>query len=371
MSSTRPRVFVVVPQLQPHDAVGNDVLGMEACFAAAGFQTTILAQWIRPGLEGRARLVDREDPSIWSRPEDILIYHHAIQWELGEKLLASTRTRVVIKHHNVTPAAFYEPYSDEAARSCQEGMEATRRMARLRSAWYWGDSAFNAGELMREGAPPERCRVVPPCHRIETELACARLDTQVLGRSRRDARILSVGALRPHKGQRKALEVFARYRELAQENSTLVLVGSSDPRLKTYEEELRERAVALQVAQNVEIVSNATPGQLRAHYLAANVFLCVSEHEGFCVPLAESMYFRLPIVAWGITAVKETCGDAAFVTDRYDPEWLAQRIDGCVEDPALGRDLACRARSRYENEFRPDAIERRLLDLLEEVIERS
>jgi L-malate glycosyltransferase len=363
----RRRVLLVVPTFLPHDAVGNDVLGMAECFESAGYQTTILAQCVHPILEKRARCIDEESNATWKCPDDILIYHHAQYWQRGEELLEDTATKMVVKYHNVTPPGFFERYSDKLVQECQRGVELTGRIARHPRAWYWGDSSFNTGELIKAGAPPERCRVVPPIHRIEQELAGSPVDNRVLARYRDSTNILFVGGLRPHKGHLKAVEVFARFRGLSDRKSRLLLVGGSDPNLKRYEDDIRARAVQLGVEAEVDLAIGASPAQLRAAYLAATVFLCVSEHEGFCVPLIESMYFRLPIVAWATTAVKETCAGVGIVLEDFDAARLAESIAECVENPVLAQELACRGRSRYESSFLPAAIQRRLLDLLTEV----
>jgi len=362
-------VLLALPTFMPYDAIGNDVLGMADCFQNAGYQTTIFAQWIAPARASVSRRIDLESDATWSCPEDILIYHHALHWEVGEALLAKARTKVVVKHHNVTPPAFYQRYSEYLFRACQEGMEATRRIARHPRAWFWADSSFNAAELVRCGAPPERCRVAAPCHRIEEELASAPLDNTVLGRLRGGTNILFVGSLRPHKGHLKALEVLAHYRDLSDRRACLLLVGGSDPDLRLYEDDIRARAGQLGVERYVDITAGASPGQLRSFYLAGDVFLCLSEHEGFCVPLVESMYFRLPIVAWATTAVKETCAGAGMVFDEFKAGSLAECLDECVENPAWALEFADRGRRRYEEVFRPEAIRRRLLDLLAEVEE--
>ena len=101
---------------------------------------------------------------------------------------------------------------------------------------------------------------------------------------------------------------------------------------------------------------SVSPSQMCSYYQLADVFLCVSEHEGFCVLLVESMYFRAPIVAWAATAVGETCDGCGMVYPEFDAQVLARAVDACLEDPILSRDLTCRGRLRYETVFRPDAI---------------
>jgi glycosyltransferase involved in cell wall biosynthesis len=301
-------------------------------------------------------------------PSDILIYHHSIHWETGEILLANTKMKIAVKYHNVTPPCFFKDYANHYYQACLSGIAATRRVARHPSAWFWGDSAFNVNELFQCGAPEDRCRVIPPFHRIEEELSAAPLDTVVTGQCRRAAvNILFVGGIRPNKGHMKAVEVFAAYREISIDSARLVFAGTYDTAFSKYLHAVQAHATRLGVDKHVTFDLSVTPSQLRAYYLNTTVFLCTSEHEGFCVPLAEAMYFRAPIVAWANTAVGETCGDAGMLIREFDPLEIARAVDDCASDANLARALGQRARSRYDAVFSARAIDARLLKLVWEL----
>jgi glycosyltransferase involved in cell wall biosynthesis len=366
MTSRRPRISILLPTFLPHDAIGNDVLGMWDTFRAAGYDAFILAQFIHPTHQPYTRQADLENESTWQSEDNILIYHHALHWPLGESILSRTRNKVVIKYHNVTPARFYAQYSDYLYAACRDGAEATKRLAGHSAARFWADSTFNANELLDFGVPDQRCHVVAPCHRIN-DIAEAPLDAVTTGLYRQGRNLLFVGGLRPHKGHRKAIEVLAAYRNLTGQNYRLIFAGGSDPNLRQYEADLLSFAAELRVEQAVEFARGVSLAQLRAYYLTAGIFLCVSEHEGFCVPLVEAMYFRVPIIAWTTTAIKETCGDAGIAFEQCDPAQLASAIDECTENPAFARQLAEMGRARYEALFRPEITQSRLLELLAKV----
>lgn len=367
MSVKRARVLIVLPTFEPYDAIGNDVLGMYQCFREAGYETAIFAGRVHNSYQSLARRLDREPESIWSCPEDILIYHHGIEWQSGEFLLLRAKTKIVIKYHNVTPPHFFKPYAAEYFEGCKRGLEQTRRLARHPRAWFWGDSTYNVSQLLAFGAPRERARVIPPCHRIE-ELARTPLDNGVLGRWRDSTvNLLFVGALRPNKGHRRAIDVLAAYRRISDVPARLLFVGNADPFLSSYVDDVRAHARQLALTDQVQFAFSVTPSQLRAFYLVASAFLCVSEHEGFCVPLVEAMCFRVPVIACGDTAIGETCGDAGITLAEFDAGSLAAAIDECVENPVLARKLAQQGRRRYESTFRPSRIRSQLLDHLREV----
>jgi glycosyltransferase involved in cell wall biosynthesis len=100
--------------------------------------------------------------------------------------------------------------------------------------------------------------------------------------------------------------------------------------------------------------------------MLADVFLCTSEHEGFCVPLVEAMYLHVPIVAWGTTAVAETLADVGMVWSECNEALLAESIDAVVENPDLSRTLTARGWRRFHKAFSRAVIEELLQQLLQE-----
>jgi glycosyltransferase involved in cell wall biosynthesis len=363
----KPRVFLLVPNFQPNDAVGNDVLGMYNILRGSGYDVRVLAEHIHHEHASITTKVNLDAREFWDDRAAILIYHHAIEWQLGEQILAKSRNKIVIKYHNISPPGFYANYNAQYYGWCIEGQNATRRMAKGRIDFVWGDSLYNTRDFIDLGFSSSRCRVIPPAHRIE-DLGRAPLDAVITGAYRGEMpNILFVGAFRPNKGHFKALDVLAAHRRVWGRQARLFFVGSFDSNLEQYVREVEAYARQLELESSVSFHRSATMSQLRSYYTTSSVFLCVSEHEGFCVPLVEAMYFRVPIVAWGTTAVGETCDNCGLVYDEFEPEALAGGIEECIADPVRARTLAARGRRRYETVFHPDAIDARLLSLLHEV----
>ena len=75
--------------------------------------------------------------------------------------------------------------------------------------------------------------------------------------------------------------------------------------------------------------------EILAYYHIADVFLCMSEHEGFCVPLVEAMYFGIPILAYASTAIPDTLGKGGLLLDKKDPIYAAEIIHRLVIDKEL------------------------------------
>jgi len=59
------------------------------------------------------------------------------------------------------------------------------------------------------------------------------------------------------------------------------------------------------------VFTDAVPEQeLAIYYQHADVYISLSEHEGFCVPLVEAMAADVPVLAYAAAAVPDTLGGA-------------------------------------------------------------
>ena len=363
----RTRVSLVVPCFTPYDAVGNDVLGMYGMLRLAGYDARVVSPDFADVYSAITEPLHL-DQANWQSVDDVLIYHHAVGWAAGEELLNRTRNKVAIRYHNITPPEFYARFSRNHYNVCVEGEKSTARLARHRTALFWGASGFNIEGLIAHGAPPARCRQVAPYHLTE-ELTRVPMDPATLG-SLRDGRlnVLFVGGLRPNKGHSAAIEVLAACQSICGGNVRMIFAGSYDPSLSSYAEHIRGVIRESGLECDVMFGHSVSPSQLKTFYYMADVFLCLSEHEGFCVPLVEAMALRVPILACGRTAIAETVGSAGIVYDELDPVRFAGSIAQLREDPQLHLEVADRGRRRYEAEFHPEVLRRKFLNLVEEIV---
>ncbi len=356
-------MLIATQHLEPYDAIGSDVAGMAACLERAGYRVEVVAEGIAPALTALAREARLEDP-VWDDPDALLIYHHSMGWKLGERLIEKTRARVVVRYHNITPAEFFEPYSPTYAEACREGEASNARVAAWPGAMYWGASEFNCAGLRAQGAPTGRCRALAPFHYRPAPAPDPATVRRFRGRG--GARMLFVGGIKPNKGHRRLIEVAADYRREVDAEAQLVLAGKGDARLSHYEGELRDLAWRRGMQGQVRFTGALTAAELRACYLTADVFVCMSEHEGFCVPLVEAMRQRVPIVAYGSTAVAETVGDAGLVWRNEATACFVESIRTCVEEVDARAELVERGARRYRRLYDAPVLERRLLELVEE-----
>ena len=83
-----------------------------------------------------------------------------------------------------------------------------------------------------------------------------------------------------------------------------------------------------------------------AYYKIADLFLCMSEHEGFCVPLVEAMFFETPIVAYASTAIPGTLGGSGVLVESKEPERVAEKIHQVIEDEQYKNEIVKEQKKR-------------------------
>lgn len=360
------RAAILVPRLARGDAVGNDTEGLARALRTFGFAVEVFASDPEPGVDARPLA---EAPAFFAHGPCLAIYQLASAWDPGLAAFragAAPEGRRIVRDHSVTPARFLAFLGDDLA-ALQWASEYQRRdLARDRSVdLYVAASRRNAAELIALGAPPERIEVVPPFMPIEApDLAAAGAPraAPAVPRDRRGApTALFVGRLAPHKGHRRAMRIAAVYAELFGEPLRLRFVGASDRLLAPWRRVLEREQQRLGVADRIEWHSHVEAATLRAFYASADLFLCCSEHEGFCVPLVEATHFGLPVVGLRLESLRDTLGpDALLLPPREDDDVLAAAVHRVVHDDAVRERLVEAQRAHVARHFAASVRDARL-----------
>ncbi len=105
---------------------------------------------------------------------------------------------------------------------------------------------------------------------------------------------------------------------------------------------------------DVHFFGHVSNEELTALYDVADLFLCASEHEGFCVPLIESFYKQVPVLAYAATAVPATMDGGGVLYETKDPFQIARVMaaitdDAAVEDAVVASQDAALARLRAKD----------------------
>lgn len=357
---------ILIPVLTSKDAVGADALAMARILEDLGIETRVFCL-SASGVE-QSTFPAEQLPGFAGGPGDLVIYHYSTGWPIAIELLARCRGFRVVKYHNITPPEFFGRYSADYRVACENGRRELKAIAGIGCELYLGDSQFNLDELVEAGAGRLDGGVLAPFHRVQ-EIVEAEADTALIDSLTDGSKnFLMVGRVAPNKDHLALVDVFDAYVQGYSDEARLIFLGKIDPRLQRYTDAITERIDACGLADRVMWINAASEAQLKAAYLSSHVFLLMSRHEGFCVPLIESMAVGTPIIAHASTAVPQTLGDAGILWEERDPWLYAASAARLFADDVLRADLLARARRRYREEFSLDVLSRRFRAYLEPVL---
>jgi glycosyltransferase involved in cell wall biosynthesis len=353
------RVDQFVPSFARHDAIGNHVRQLQRVLRAAGYDSDIWFEHLDARLEGMARPYRECDPT--ADPDRLILYHASTDSGMCDWLLAAIAggQRVALYYHNITPAEYFAAWEPEAARSM---VEARAQLARLAPAVHAGlaASAYNAAELEALGlAGTEVCPLL-----LDLAEYHQAPDRRAAGSPSGSPRWLFVGRIAPNKCQHDVIAAFAIYRRLYAPDARLALAGGVTS--GRYQQALVRLAAELGVTGAVEFAGSLPFAGLLGQWAAADLFVCLSEHEGFCVPVIEAMELGVPVLAHAAAAVPDTVGDAGVLLAAKDPLAVAVAAHELLSDPS-GRAALVAAGRRRAAEFALEPSARRWLAALDRI----
>ncbi len=358
-------IHQLLPSFAPRDAIGAHAVQVQRVLRGLGVDSGIYAADAHREVR-RSVQPYRELPA--PRPGELtwLLYQCSTGSPVADWLLHRPE-RKLSNYHNITPASFFEPWEPHVG---AELLEARRQLDLLAPATELAiaDSAYNEAELQAVGYGATT--VVPillDTATFDHEVDQGALDRLEAARSRGGADWLFVGRVAPHKAQHDLIKAFAVYRRVYDPDARLRIVGgSSSP---SYFAALERFVSALGLDDAVALTGSVAPGELAAHYRAADVLVCLSEHEGFCVPLLEAMHHRVPIVAYGAAAVPETLGDGGLCLAVKAPTMVAAAVARVVDDQELRAHLVAAGTARLAT-FALSSTRRRMAAALERLTKR-
>ncbi|HWF35392.1 MAG TPA: glycosyltransferase family 4 protein [Solirubrobacteraceae bacterium] len=336
------RIHQLLSGAGPHDAITSEAISFRARFRQWQWGGKDYAVHVAPGLNGHIRMLKRFKP----QPDDVLLLHHSAGAPRLRELLALPNRKLLL-YHNVTPAPWFWEHAPNVAVQCAVGREQLPALVRAVDVAA-ADSAFNAAELEAAGAT--RTAVIPLL------VDYGRLGAPTTSAPTGPPTVLFVGRLSPHKHQDEVIRAFALYRRHRAPDARLILVG--DPISSRYLDFLRGLAESLAPGA-VSIESGLSNEELGDRYRAAHVFLCLSAHEGFCIPILEAFSQGVPVIARPAGAIPETTGDGAILVEDPDLAVVAELLHLAVTDAELRAELRRRGEARVALHS-PDRVAERL-----------
>lgn len=353
------RIIQILPVLAYGDAIGNDTVALRDALLEAGYKTEIYAEVIDGRLpQGTARQVEE----LTVDKDDVLLYHLSTCSDLNYKLEQYDCKRMIL-YHNITPPVFFKGINREVEKNCEDGLAGARHLAQ-KVEYALADSEYNKKDLINMGYS---CKIDVLPILIAFDDYGGKPDKKVLNKYNDGyTNVIFTGRVAPNKKQEDVIRAFHFYHKYLNPESRLFIVGSYTG-MEQYYGMLKDYVKRLDIEDSVYFTGHIKFKEILAYYHLADLFLCMSEHEGFCVPLVEAMYFKVPVIAYHSSAVGETLGGSGFLLEKKDPVETAMAMKRIMEDEGLRNTIIANEQARLQD-FSHVKIKEKFYKLIEENI---
>jgi FkbM family methyltransferase len=294
------------------DAITNSMLLTRQRLRDLGYHSEIFVSFRDPALAHELRLAEE----LPRHEHYVLIVRHSMGFDAFEAVASIPAPKILV-YHNITPPELLQgdAFMQSHAVLGREQLKQWRALVCASLA----DSEYNAIELRSLGFYP-----VQVCNTLfDADALLARAAATPKLKKNDCFTILFVGRVAWSKGQAELIDVFAVFRNRYRKPCRLVLVGRHGDPEDPYLMSIKSRLKEYEIAEHVVITGPVSDDELHGWYAGAGVYLSMSRHEGFGVPLIEAMAHDLPVLALPAAAVPYTLnGTGGLLTD--------ETIDGIV-----------------------------------------
>lgn len=342
------RILQACESLAAGDAVANDVVAIDALLKKLGMCGGV---YVTNDNNINKKYLHTIAEPITTFPDvnvdDILLFHHAISNDFCYKI-PELKCKKVLVYHNITPPSYFLGVHEGFYNATKKGLEQVKQLNSTFDCCIVY-SEFSKSDLLKMGytCPIYVCPILIPLEDYAQEPNRELIEKYSDGCKN----IIFVGRISPNKKQEDILHMFALYKRYYDSTARLFLVGSDG--VEDYGKSIREYVKALGVS-DVIITGSVPFKDILAYYSVADAFVCMSEHEGFCVPLVEAMYFNIPIFAYESSAIPYTLRGCGVTFKEKDYAFIAGMINRVLTDSELRKQIVVKQREvlsyySYEN----------------------
>ena len=336
------------------DAVTNSMFFIRKILRDMGFISDIYVQHIAPELTHELLNYAEYKPNN----KHILLIHHSMGHDIFDWITSLPDEKYLI-YHNITPHDFF-PMGSPNNYYSQLG----RRQLELFKDFVKGSicvSKYNQQELLDLGF--QNTRVIPLLLNID-EILRKKWNQEIEIRNSYQFNILFVGRIAPNKCQHDIIEIGSYLKSVLTIPFKIHLIGGYDPG-DPYYQDLCTRIKNKNLSDFVNIPGKVSDEDLYGYYRAADLFLCMSEHEGFGVPLIEAMVFNIPIIAYNSSNIPYTLGNSGILVNKKDPLVIATLIEYLLKNRYILRRIT-RVQREHLKSFSIHALMNKILDFFSE-----
>lgn len=333
------RIDQILTSLGGHDAIAIETRNIRDLLRSKGIKSDIFSE--EGVVHGDTFHVLDYQNIVGSG--NYLIHHFSIGSSLPYFLM-SLNAHIITRYHNITPAQFFPyPFAQYARGRCIQGRNQIPIVEKL-SSHYLSVSQYNANEL--NDFTEKKGQILPLIRNFD-QLKFINPDSRYRDKIKKDNRkiILFVGRVVPNKAQYDLIFFLKQYYHHFENNVRLICIGNMDTHFSKYLYEyavesglsvsMPERQYGNDGLFDVTFTGGVNVEELVEHYKNADLFLCMSDHEGFCVPLVEAMSFGLPVIAHADSAVPETLGDGGILINKKNAGETLTQIYNLLNDQKM------------------------------------
>lgn len=317
------------------DAITNMMLELQELLLAKGYESEIYAEYIDERLSDKIKPIQEYK----GKRDNILFVHHSMGMNCFDKIIGLPDIKALI-YHNITPEHFFEDAGIKNA--IRKGLCQAKEYRKYMD-YCIAVSNYNRKELLGMGY--ENVDVMP------IQISLDRFDriqseASVLNDHEKYKNIIFVGRVVPNKCQKDILHSFAVYNGYYNSDSRLFVVG--DDGMEAYVNDLKKICRDYAIENKVFFTGKVNEEELKAYYEMADLFLCMSEHEGFGVPLLEAMKMGVPVIAYRSSAIPETMNGAGILVNEKNYAYIGALCNELLTDSNLYQKIVERQKVRIE-----------------------
>ncbi|MDY0116725.1 MAG: glycosyltransferase [Sulfurimonadaceae bacterium] len=288
--------------------------------------------------------------------DDIFLVHFSFGNKKFKDIIDIMHKKIMI-YHNITPSHFF------GHTGYIEGTQGGRKQLMNYNKKFLGviaDSPYNAEETKFCGY--KNIISIPLLVDIES-LQLDTLDNRILEKYKNSFNIIFVGRIIQNKSQHQLIEIAYELKLRGIENFKVIIIGSNH--YSDYLNYMKRNIKLLGLENSVHISEHISDEELNSYYRCASLYLSMSEHEGFGMPLVEAMSYNIPVLAYNTTAITTTVPKCSHL-DFKNVDYVANRVIQIMNDEDL-RISMIKEQKDYLNNFKYEKLQRDLQNYLQDL----
>ena len=330
-------VRIIARNIFPRDAVGNFCLDIFRTLTQQGVPTAMYAEVFDLALNDVVRRLDTLD--VEGQPPDVLLYFFSTFDPYLDGILRLDCRRKIAYFHGITRPELLREFDPELAEVCEEALAQIGRLSEFDV--LAANSRENARRMTSHFGEPSKWRLKDIQIVAPKLLPLGERPAQITSRRPETTKLLYVGRIKSHKKIEHVLELFSEYLRLDAQAECLIVGSGADEAYREYLASVERSQLKIPQAR-VRWLGSVDDEALSGLYGSASVFVCMSEDEGFCLPVLEAMLAGIPVFVYGLPAVREMMDDAGCFFDEKDFKHLAKVLYRLINDERMRAEIVRR-----------------------------